>query len=262
MTNEIEQFMQTAGGGQGAPGFKFEGLEDGLMGPIVDLRVTDVTDPALAAPNNFVLNPDGSRKKQLEVTIQTQFRGWQKCKVPMDTVALPNGGQQTQPRDPSRDDGKRRIFAKGNMLYVIGEAVSEATGGATRAPAIGGTLGVKYVGNLETGKPSPAKQYLARYTAPSPAAGMDFGQPQQNQPAVNQPTQQYPAQQPQFQQPVQQQQPVYQQPQVQQQPAQQYVQQQVADPNSQLNQVAQPPVQQPVQDPFGQQPTYPGQPPF
>jgi hypothetical protein len=251
--NEIDEFMATAGGNY-APSFKFEGLQDGLMGEIVDLRVTEQTDPALAAPNNKIIDPaTGLPKKQLEVTIQTQYRGWQKvAKIPQDTVSLPNGGQQTGPRDPSKDDGKRRIFVKGNMLFVVGQAVADATGNASRSPQLGGQLGVKFVGEMNTGKPSPAKQYEAKYIPPSAAAGFDFGQlqaPAPNQPPVAAPQPQYAPQQT----PVQQ--PVYQQPAAAPQP-------QYAPPPQPVAQPQQAPVQQPVGDPFANPATYPGQPPF
>lgn len=266
MTNEIDQFMNEQGA-QGSPSFKFEGLEDGLRGPVLSVRVIDQTDPSTNPPTKVIDQATGQPKKQLEITIQTTFRGWQKvAKIPMDTVTLPNGGSQTVPRDPSADDGKRRIFAGGNMVAAIGDAVAKASGETTRSPAVGGVLGVKWVGSRDTGKPSPLKLYAAIYDMPNPADAFmqqqaPVAQQQYVQQQVSDPNSQLgQVAQPQYAPPVQQ--PVYQAP----PPQQPQYQQPVAQP--QQPQYAPPPppqqapVQQPVADPFGQPTTYPDQPPF
>lgn len=81
---------------------------------------------------------------------------------------------QTDERDPSieDDDGTRRVFARGQMLKAIGQALRKA--GWSRE-LIGGTLGIKYSGD---GTPSvrgfsPPKQFQAMFTAPDPADEFD-----------------------------------------------------------------------------------------
>lgn len=78
---------------------------------------------------------------------------------------------ETDERDPERDDddGVRRLFAKGNMVAAIREAVKRS---GHKGDLVGGKLGVKYV---KDGKPSRAgfnapKEYLAKFEAPKPEA--------------------------------------------------------------------------------------------
>ena len=99
---------------------------------------------------------------------------------------------QTDQRDPAieDDDGKRRIFVKGQMKNAVADAV-RATG--AKGLEVGGTLWVRYTHDGQsagTGM-SPPKQYEARYVA---AATNVLGahQPQAPAPA---PQQALPAQQ-------------------------------------------------------------------
>ena len=71
---------------------------------------------------------------------------------------------QTDQRDPAieDDDGKRRLFIKGQMKNAVSDAVR-----ATGAPGleVGGTLHVRFTHELPASGPgmSPPKQYEARY---------------------------------------------------------------------------------------------------
>ena len=80
----------------------------------------------------------------------------------------------TEERDPQveDDDGTRRLFARGQMLNAIGQALRKAQWKNT---LVGGTLGVKYDhdGEAKTRGFSPPKVYVARFEAPDPADALD-----------------------------------------------------------------------------------------
>lgn len=181
-----ESFFQGLGE-RHAPPFKFEGINDGLMGEVTDVRVTQVVVFA-SNPIKYEFNDDGTPKYQLEVTIQTAFRGWAKCSsIPSTKVRLPNGQEIDQPEPAEKDDGKRRVFVKGNMAFVVGRAVHEA--GDTTV-VVGSTLGVKLESMRDTGKGNPLKEYAAMYT-PRPAAAGFFQAPQAAPPQYAPPQQAY-----------------------------------------------------------------------
>jgi hypothetical protein len=82
---------------------------------------------------------------------------------------------QTDQRDPAieGDDGKRRIFVKGQMKNAVADAVREA---GARGLEVGGTLWVRFTHELPASGPgmSPPKQYDAKYvTAATNALGVD-----------------------------------------------------------------------------------------
>ncbi|MGW2582976.1 hypothetical protein ACWCYZ_16845 [Streptomyces virginiae] len=78
---------------------------------------------------------------------------------------------QTEQRDPAieDDDGRRRLFVKGQLKNAIADAV-RMTG--ARGLEVGGTLAVTYTHDGTPSGPgmSPPKQYTARYTAAATAA--------------------------------------------------------------------------------------------
>ncbi|MFD8847055.1 hypothetical protein [Streptomyces pseudogriseolus] len=86
---------------------------------------------------------------------------------------------QTDERDPSveDDDGRRRIFVKGQMKNAVADAVRQA---GAKGLEVGGTLHVRYThdGTPKQRGFSAPKQYAAKYTpaaqaelaAPAPAA--------------------------------------------------------------------------------------------
>ncbi|MFJ8791430.1 hypothetical protein [Streptomyces sp. NPDC102462] len=84
---------------------------------------------------------------------------------------------QTDQRDPSieDDDGRRRIFVKGQMKNAVADAVRQAGG---RGLEVGGILRVRYSHDGEQKQRgfSPPKQYEAHYT-PAAAAQLQGQQP-------------------------------------------------------------------------------------
>ncbi|MFD6531550.1 hypothetical protein [Streptomyces sp. NPDC060184] len=94
---------------------------------------------------------------------------------------------QTEQRDPGNpdDDGKRRLFVKGQMKNAIADAVR-----AAGAPGlqVGGVLEVAYThdGQVTQRGFNAPKQYSARYTAASPANAF-LGSPAGSAPSVPDP---------------------------------------------------------------------------
>jgi hypothetical protein len=148
-----DDFFDGVGGG-GAPGFKFGGVNTGVKGTVLDQYRTFVTEPGSREPKKY---PDGQPIPQLNVTLQTDLRNWDKVtKVPVDP-------ETQQPLDPSEDDGKRRLFIKYDMRRAVAVAVK---GVGERALAEGGVLAVKQSGEKATGKANPLPLFEARYEAP------------------------------------------------------------------------------------------------
>lgn len=125
-------------GGGGAPSASFPTPGTKIGGTITETpTVQQQRDPADGKPKFW---DDGNPMMQLVVTIQTGLR------------------------DPSieDDDGRRRLFVKGQMKNAVSDAVR-----AAGAPGlqVGGTLDVAYThdGEAKRGLNAP-KQYKARYT--------------------------------------------------------------------------------------------------
>ncbi|WP_309049271.1 hypothetical protein [Streptomyces sp.] len=82
---------------------------------------------------------------------------------------------QTDQRDPAieDDDGRRRIFVKGQMKNAVSDAVRQA---GARGLEVGGTLHVRYThdGEQKNRGFSPPKQYAAKYV---PAAQAELAAP-------------------------------------------------------------------------------------
>ncbi|MFH9816177.1 hypothetical protein [Streptomyces sp. NPDC017230] len=80
---------------------------------------------------------------------------------------------RTDERDPAieDDDGKRRLFIKGQMKNAVSDAVREANG---KGLEVGATLHVRYShdGQARERGMSPPKQYVAKYV---PAATTELG---------------------------------------------------------------------------------------
>jgi hypothetical protein len=155
-----DDFFDGVGGG-GAPGFKFGGVNTGIKGTVLDQYRTFVTEPGSREPKTY---SDGTAIPQLNVTLQTDLRNWDKVtKVPTDADgnALP----------ASDDDGKRRVFIKYDMRRAVAVAI-KATG--ERALAEGGTLAIKQSGEKATGKANPLPLFEARYQAPPKTENADL----------------------------------------------------------------------------------------
>jgi hypothetical protein len=147
-------------GGGGAPTAKFP-----TPGTVIGGRITE--PPTLEQQRDIKSGEkkfwaDGDPMMQLVVTVQTDLR------------------------DPALedDDGKRRIFIKGQMKNAVSDAVRQA---GARGLEVGGTLHVRYThdGQAKERGMSPPKQYVAKYeTAASIELGAWGGTPATAAPAA------------------------------------------------------------------------------
>lgn len=94
---------------------------------------------------------------------------------------------ETNDRDPEidNDDGVRKIYAKGQMLEAIREAV-KASG--HRGALVGGYLAVKYDSDGQPSQPgfNPPKQYLVQFKAPEQTEDL-FDAPSEPEPEPDYP---------------------------------------------------------------------------
>lgn len=118
-----------------------------------------------------------------EVNQQTDIKGEKKFYDdgnPMQQIVVT---LMTDERDPEidNDDGRRKLYVKGQMTKAIGDALRQA--GARLE--VGGTLAVKFE-EEEAPKQkgySPTKVYRAAYKAPAAAGNDLLGAPQAQDPA-------------------------------------------------------------------------------
>lgn len=140
-------------GGGGSPTAKFPSFGTTVAGRITEPpQVQQQRDVQSGQPKHW---PDGNPMMQLVVTVQTDQR------------------------DPAlaEDDGRRRIFVKGQMKNAVQDAVKLA---GARGLEVGGYLSVTYSHDGQKSNPafSAPKQFRAQYTpaaaaelqAPDPAA--------------------------------------------------------------------------------------------
>lgn len=127
--------------GGGSPSAKFTTYGDTVGGTILE-------EPQVQQQRNIddgspLTWPDGNPRMQMIVTVQTALR------------------------DPSidEDDGKRRIFVRGQMRNAVQQAVIAAN---AKGLDVGGTLNVTYIADGDRKNPaySPPKIYQASYTPP------------------------------------------------------------------------------------------------
>lgn len=149
--NEVNDFLN-GGGGRAA---KFDNLGDFVEGEITDVKVTQQTDMDTQAPLFWA---DGSPRKQLVVTLQTNLR------------------------DGDGDDGMRRLYAKGGSFEAaqgegksMKDAIAEAVKRAGGTISEGGYLKVAHTGLAKRTNRGfqPAKLYKASYKAPVASVSMD-----------------------------------------------------------------------------------------
>ncbi|QFG08456.1 hypothetical protein SEA_GUANICA15_70 [Mycobacterium phage Guanica15] len=149
MSNDSYDFL----GGGGVPSGKFGSHGDTVGGPIaVEPEQRQQTDYKTGEGLTW---KDGSPRMQLVVTVQTDLR------------------------DPEveDDDGKRRLFVKGEMRKAVQKAVIAA---GARGLDVGGELYVTYTGDGEKkGNLDPPKLYSATYTKPAPGAAPAAAAPAQ-----------------------------------------------------------------------------------
>lgn len=143
ISTDVNDFLTRSG----APSVKFPNVGDKVKGTILGAEKSQQTD-IHGAPKTY---DDGNPMMQVVITLQTDER------------------------DPSvdGDTGERRLFAKGQMLTAIREALRNA--GASGLE-VGATLAVQYEkdGERKAAGFNPPKLYRAQYQAPAPSAvGVD-----------------------------------------------------------------------------------------
>ncbi|OZC62332.1 hypothetical protein CH267_02005 [Rhodococcus sp. 06-621-2] len=139
--------------GSSIPSAKFEAFGTTVGGPID-------AEPELKNQTDFTTGEvltwkDGSPRQQLVVTVQTSLR---------------------DPQNPD-DDGKRKIYIKGQMQKAVTQAVRNARAAQLD---VGGTLTVTYTNDgvpAARGLSAP-KEYSATYTPPAAAFVQGEQQPQ------------------------------------------------------------------------------------
>lgn len=140
MSNDSYDFL----GGGGVPSGKFSTPGDVVGGAIaIEPEQRQQTDYKTGEGLTW---KDGSPRMQLVVTVQTDLR------------------------DPEveDDDGKRRLFVKGEMRKAVQKAVIAA---GARGLDVGGELHVTYTGDGEKkGNLDPPKLYSATYAKPAPGS--------------------------------------------------------------------------------------------
>lgn len=145
-TDEAMDFLMTSGGG--APTAKFPEIGTVHKGRILSMERKQQTDFLSKKP---LFWDNGDPRWELVITLQTDERD----------------------DETEDDDGQRRIFAKGKLMYAIREAVEAS--GFRGSSLVGGNLAVKYTGNGKASQPgmSPPKEYAAKFEPP--AAVDDLG---------------------------------------------------------------------------------------
>lgn len=186
---EFDDFF--SGGVKGAPGFDFGATQNGgekavgsqVIGEIVEMVKMQQIDFGTKKPLFF---ENGDPRMQVAITLQTELRGWQGVKPKLIPVDDATG----QPKAPQLDDGKRRIYVKGDMVRAINVACAKAG----QKPRIGGKLAVVVKGFEDVGKGNPKTLYDAQYLpAPEKVATdsfFDAGQQQAPQQFAQAPVQQ------------------------------------------------------------------------
>lgn len=203
MNDSVEDFFEGTVS-SGAPGFQWGEIGTGIRGVITDLFKTVVTEPAgpgqQAKPKLRDPSDPKSTIPQLNITLQTDYRNWDRVYVDRKgNKGIPTNPDGT-PKPPSEDTGERRIFCKYDMRRAVGQALFDATGSTAGGIKVGGTLAVKYSGEKDTGQVNALPLYEARYAPPAPSDNFDFGVDQGQAPAPATPPP--PAQPPAVQQPA------------------------------------------------------------
>lgn len=127
----------------GAPALKFPEVGASAVGTIQAAAVTDQRD----LDGNVRTWDDGNPRKQIVITLETDQR------------------------DGADDDGTRRLFAKGQMISAIREALKVA---GAKELEVGGRLAIKH---HELGTPpkpgySAPKLFQASYKPPAPSTSV------------------------------------------------------------------------------------------
>lgn len=141
MSDAVNDFLMNSGGG--APSASFPVIGTVWRGTILKSEVRQQSEP----DGTLKTWPDGNPMMQIVITIQTEERD----------AAIDD------------DDGKRRLFVKGQMQEAVRDAVIAS---GAKGLELGGTIAVAYIADgvpKQRGFSAP-KQYRAEYAPPSPTA--------------------------------------------------------------------------------------------
>lgn len=140
MTNAADEFLM----GGGAPVAKFPTVGTKVVGTVLSYERTQQRDLKTKELKTW---QDGSPMYQVVFTLQTD---------------------ENDPEIPN-DNGKRRVFVKGNMVGAVREAVRVV---GHEGPLTGGKLALKFVGEGEQTNPafSPPKLFQAQFAPGEPVA--------------------------------------------------------------------------------------------
>ena len=144
---DIDAAFDNAGGGSGSPSYAFPKQDDprnanrkipviggGVVGTITDIYQTVVKDPD--KDNEPKLDKRGRQQPQFNITLQTEFRNWDRC------VNVPTAEDGVTPLPADQDTGERRIYVKHKMIEAVAKAIKASEQGKG-GPQIGAKLGVK-----------------------------------------------------------------------------------------------------------------------
>jgi hypothetical protein len=158
-----------SGSGEKIPGFDFGATQNGGEKVVGSSIVGEILEMAKMAQRDYADNgkilywePRNETEQrrprmQLAITLQTDLRNWQGVKpklIPVDPATQ-------QPKPPTADDGKRRIYVK--EFSDLNRAINQACATAGQKPRIGGKLAVIVRGFEPTQKGNDKVLYDAQY---------------------------------------------------------------------------------------------------
>jgi hypothetical protein len=181
--SDYDDDFMGGGEGGGAPSFKFDAQIVGrgkkqtitsntIKGTIVDIFKTQQTS---MEDNEPLFWSDGKPRWQWNVTLQTSLRNWE------HVTSVPASDEDPdEDRDPSEDDGKRRVFLKFKALDAVRKAIREQAKAFKEQGIdkpnlrVGDELTMTVTGAEDRGKVNPAWLYTAKYKVNPKQADDDF----------------------------------------------------------------------------------------
>jgi hypothetical protein len=142
-----------------------------VKGEVVDKYVVDYVPFGKKDPE--IDERTGKPVQQLVVVLQTEIRNYEdhpKGKIPKD--------QDGNPRSPESDNGRRAIYLrKGTNIYsALAKAVAATLPAGEKPgahPKVGGTIGMQFFEDEDTGKGNPLKKFRGKYVPPAASAEGD-----------------------------------------------------------------------------------------
>ncbi len=174
---DIDSSFDNAGSGSGIPSYAFPKQDDpknanrkvpvvggGVVGVITEIYQTVVKDPD--NDNKPKLDKRGRQQPQFNITLQTDFRNWDRC------VNTPTEEDGVTALPTDQDTGERRIYVKHRMIDAVAKAIKGSEQGRG-GPKIGAKLGVKVTDlTYPTDKMRhPLPDYEAQYRPPADSFG-------------------------------------------------------------------------------------------